>query len=339
MIFSYYYDNEKTHRLNCGFLVISINVNTNGTVETGFNAFIEEVIDGEIVKKETQNRFFNFPNNNETGNNHDIDFLRKRFADENKWLFEIRNNKNTSQNTIIGLISNTALNNPIGLEILHDSDLYNSEVRASNLSAIDNNQSAPVIKQTMVNANFSSIGYPNGFNSVTATYNKEMQYMNIKEFSQKTYEDIPYETPFVIEMNLAPETFNLKYEGSPFLSLNVQNVGRVNLYQDKLSFLRSGHQEQDVIEANYDDEKQPSDFFDNGFKTDSKLVLEADGRDSISIRYAGKKLIGMYNSNVTVSEIEVAGGVSRQAIEEKDETNPNYFISNKLDNLTVFYTK
>lgn len=379
MIFSYYYDVQKTHLLNCGFNVSSIHQQSNGSIQATFIAFIEEVLGEEVLKRESVQRTFTFRANQENRGDHNIDFLRQRFADENKWVFEIRNNTNIAEGVVLGLISQTATRNPLGFDIIHNSEAYSSQVKGSNLSQIDDNIKSPIVKQTMVDTTFSSAGYPYGFSSETAIHNSRLNIMEANEFRQKFIESIPPETPFVIQMNLAPETLNLKYTDDQFVSISIEDVGLFRAYPDRMTFLRSDHPPQDVVEIRFDETKTVESFYNSGFQNDSNLTIEGDGRNSLNIRYAGHHIHTTYNPSATPSEITMEGGIhnydegvlaailreisehdpneeeleeapegsDKKDDEEKEESKPSApednlpknWVRHKIDNLLVYYNK
>ena len=89
MLFSYYFDTDKQHVVNCGVDITSVNEKASREVEIIFTAYIEELSDGLLLKRESVNRIFTFPFNPSDSSNHDIDFLRKRYADEQKWILRL----------------------------------------------------------------------------------------------------------------------------------------------------------------------------------------------------------------------------------------------------------
>src|SRR5690606_38714592 len=267
----------------------------------------------------------------------EIDFLRKRFADENKWIIEIQNNKNKSQSIVIGLISPTLNRNPLGLDIYHDEDAYDSESRANNLSALEAGEMSPTIKQTIVNAKFESAGYPRGFSS---TYSEQKDgIMTLTNFTETFFEAIPKETPFTIEMDLAPVELNMKYFGDPMFTIEVPNIGVFKAYEDGIALTKTNQTADHTIVEYFDTPKSAEDFYADTFTSDSRLVMEGDGRNSLHVRYGGKSIHTTYSSDVELTELKMKASVSMNADGEAQDALPEKWVLHKLDNLHIFYTK
>src|SRR5699024_8318290 len=178
----YYFDHLKTHIIECGVDVHDINVKSNKETEIDTTVYIQEIKDNKVLMYEETEKVFTKP----ASETRDIifDIIRSRYKEDNKWIFEIRNMANAGEAVIVGLISETALDNPIGVEYKHDAEHYSSELKANNLSLIKGTALSPIIKQTVISEKFDLIGYPKGFTSETSLHDNNLKIMNTKEFKQ-----------------------------------------------------------------------------------------------------------------------------------------------------------
>ena len=84
MLFSYYFDTEKTHLLNCTFRVLQFTEKAQGVIEIMFSAEIAEFKDSIRKRQEIKVATFQFPPVTDGQTKHDIDFTRVRYGDEKK---------------------------------------------------------------------------------------------------------------------------------------------------------------------------------------------------------------------------------------------------------------
>jgi hypothetical protein len=312
LIFSYYFDAERTHVLNCGFQVENITTKPDKSIDTTFTAYIEEVENEVIKKKESYTATFTFTAST-TEDQHDIDFIRTRYASQKKWIFEVRNNKDPNQKVIIGLISDTANKNPLGLDIYYENDKYDAELKANNLSQLEQNYIVPEIVQTVASGDFNDPG--------------------LSDFTQTFIESIPPQTKFKIEMNIAPTSVNPK-SGLNIFDLNIENVGTVSLLTGGIEYLKTNGTPSDIQQAYFSNNVTSNDFFQNGFKTNSKLTIEGDGAGLIIINYAGLNITGTYDHTKPINSMFL------HSYEDQDSTlQSQKIIKHYLDNIKVTYTK
>jgi hypothetical protein len=329
LLFSYYFDIEKTHLVNCGFQIRNIKTKQDGSKEIDFLAYIEETQNGYTEKRETITGIFTFPIGGQE--EHDIDFIRTRYESEKKWIFEIRNNKNPGEKVIIGLISETANKNPLGLDICHDEDNYKAELRANNLSQLEQSYVAPKLTQTIAYGDFNEPGYPYGFTSLTAKYDTTNKLFELSDFKQTFRDPIPPSSAFRIEMDIAPLSVTPK-SGSHIFSLFIRNLGVICLLMDRIEYKKEN--DTNVLEAYFESYIDPSYFYNNGFKTNAKLIITGNENGEITIQYGGLTIQGTYDNTKEIPEM------SLQSYEDQTSTESSVkWIRYYLDNVKVTYTK
>ncbi|KAF2421720.1 hypothetical protein [Bacillus subtilis] len=337
MLFSYYLDPLKAHLLNCHFRVIQFTEKTGGEIEITFTAEISEKINGITKKSETKTSTFKFPANQKGEVKHDIDFTRVRYAEQKKWIFTVKNNKDTQQSVTLGLISSTANKNPLGLDVYHDSSEFEAQLKANNLSILEKNYIAPVLPQTLVHETFDKAGYPDRFSSFTAVYDEIGKNYTVKDFRQDFLEEVPERTAFTIKLDIAPLNVN-PIEGNAIFNLAIPNLGEFNLTKISLDYLIHNGTTSDYVRAYFDEALNVSDFYSEPIILNKgKLIIEGDGEGNLVVTYGGKTIKTVYDPTKTFSYIDFKGGVN--VTKEEDQNNVNNLIPSKLDNINVTYYK
>ncbi|ARC67388.1 hypothetical protein B14_200177 (plasmid) [Bacillus licheniformis] len=337
MLFSYYFDTRKMHVLNCHFRVIQFAEKAEGEIEIIFTAEISEKINGITKKSETKTSTFKFPASQKGETKHDIDFTRVRYAEQKKWIFTVKNNKDTRQSVTIGLISSTANKNPLGLDVYHDSSEFDAQLKANNLSILEKNYNVPVLTQTLVYETFDNAGYPDKFSSFTAQYDETGKNYTVKDFRQDFLEEIPERTAFTIKLDLAPLNVD-PVAGSKIFTLEIPNLGEFNLTKISFDYLIHNGTSSDYVRAYFDEALNVSDFYKEPIILNkAKLIIEGDGEGNLSATYAGKTIKAVYDSTQTFSYINFKGGLNTS--KEEDQSNVNNLIPSKLDNISVTYHK
>lgn len=330
LLFSYYFDVNKTHLVNCGFQINNIKTKQDGNKEVEFLAYIEEIENDNTNKRESITGIFTFPSGSQK-EEHDIDFIRTRYEREKKWIFEIRNNKNPEEKVIIGLITETANKNPLGLDIYHNEDNYKAELRANNLSQLEQSYVAPKLTQTIAYGNFNEPGYPYGFTSLTAKYDAINKLFELSDFTQIFRDPIPPSSAFRIEMDIAPLSIAPK-NGSHIFSLSIKNLGTVSLLTDRIAYQKKN--DTNVIETYFSSYIDPSYFYSNGFKENAKLIISGKENGEITIQYGGLTIQGTYDHTKEIPEM------SLQSYEDQTSTDSSFkWIRYYLDNIKATYTK
>ncbi len=302
MLFSYYFDVEKKHLLNCHFNVLQFIEKSQGVVDIVFSTEISEWNNGSLIKKEAKTDTFSFPPAVEGQLKHDIDFTRVRYGNEKKWIFTVINNRSNTQKVEIGLISSTANKNPLGMDIIHDSDQFNADLKGNNLSILESTYVPPVLTQTVVNNHFTQAGYPSGFQSKSATYNSRFQNMEAKDFKQNFSEPIPVGSPFKISLDIAPKSL-LTSDGTIF-ALKIGEVGVVSLHEASLDYLIAGGTTSDIKRTLFDQEMKETDFWIAGMTSKARMSIEGDGKGLITVKYNNKTVQAAYDSSKEFSIIE-----------------------------------
>jgi hypothetical protein len=305
LIFSYYFDADRKHVLNCGFKVDSLTTKPDNSIDVAFTAYIEEVDNGTIKKTESHSGIFNFAAGG-AQDQHDIDFIRTRYASQKKWIFEIRNNKNPNQKVIIGLISDTANKNPLGLDIYYENDKHDAILKANTLSQLEQNYVPPVINQTILNDDFSTPVFPVGFLPQNYQYDGTFKLYNASYFEQTFETPIEPNAAFTMSINIAPTTFNTI--SSEVFRFTINNIGDFILYQNGIAYQKEGTTNE--IMQYFDSSKiplTPEYFFNYGFKPESKLIIEGDGSGSITISYGGLQITGSYDASKSISGFKYKG--------------------------------
>jgi hypothetical protein len=320
MIFSYYFDEEKKHRLECSFHPSSYTL-VQGRNEMMFTAKIAEILDGEVVRSESKSGVFHFA---ATAQGHDIDFHRIRYAPDQKWIFEIKNNKLASENIVIGLISETANKNPLGMDIVQPSDIYDAGLKGNNLAKLEQNYKPPVISQTLIGTTFDSFEPPVGFESGTAIYDEAKKCYDLQDFQQTFSSPIPAGAKFTIELNIAPTR---KSDVTPTLFMvDLKGIGILFITQDEIIFVER------TVQRTLGFDIKPVDLLKlhNGiiFLPASKLKIDGDGNGNMTIAYNGKTLSTPYDSTQSL----------RQLLFESATSNSGA-IEALIDNFFVTYFK
>lgn len=311
LIFSYYFDAERTHVLNCGFKVENITIKPDKTMDTTFTAYIEEVENAVIKKKESYTATFTFAAST-SQDQHDIDFIRTRYASQKKWIFEVRNNKDPNQKVIIGLISDTANKNPLGLDVYHESDKYDAILKANNLAQLEESYVPPVIEQTILNCNFDTPEYPAGFILQNYTYDSVYKLYEASYFEQTLEEPIKPNTSFTISLNIAPTILDI-YSSEVF-RFTINGVGDFILLQDAIAYQKEDDPESSQIIKNFDSANlplQPTFFFNYGFKEPSKLTITGNGAGTITISYGGLQITGTYDASKPITGFKYKGAYTK----------------------------
>ncbi|MEB2276865.1 hypothetical protein LAV82_22875 [Bacillus sp. ILBB4] len=307
MLFSYYFDSEKTHLLNCRFNVLQFAEKAEGVVEIMFSSEISEVLNGVTKKKESSVNTFSFPPTPDGQTKHDIDFTRVRYADQQKWIFTVLNNKNSAEKAVVGLVSSTVNKNPLGQDIYHDDEEFNVELKANNLSILEDSYVPPILTQTLVDTLFDEAGYPERFSSFTATYDSSAKNYTVKDFRQDFLEEIPTQTAFKIQLDLAPLEFT-PVSGERIFDLTIPQLGRISLLKSGLEYLIQDGLTNDIVRLSFDSAVKASDFFANdAFTTKAKMTIEGDGLGNLTITYYGQTLIGIYDPTKTFLHMDFKG--------------------------------
>jgi len=321
MLISYYFDTDKKHKLNFGIQIKSFKLSGNN-YDMSLVGYIEEWINNIRVKREEKNG--NFQLKLSEVSKHDLDLIRTRYANEKKWIFEIINNKNNTQRLLIGLISGTANKNPIGVDIYNDETQYNLLLKGNNLSQIEDTYKPPVITQTIGSLTFDTEGYPNGFSSLTASYNKGQQLFDVKDFKFIFSEPIPEQCEFHLEMDIAPSKMIVPNSDS-LIWIHLDGVGDFQLTQSGIVF-KNGETE---ISGLFESELSVTDFYDNGFKPKSRFIIEGDGKGNLSFCYAGVEITAPYNHLTSHRYVELKYNILPMELD----------IYKKLDNLFAYFKK
>ncbi len=321
MLYSYYFDVEKKHLLNCHFNVLQFVEKPQGVVDVVFSIEISEWNNGVLRKRETKADTFSFPPTAEGQSKHDIDFSRVRYGSEKKWIFTVTNNKNNAQKAEIGLISQTANKNPLGVDIIHSSNLFNAELKGNNLSILESTYVPPVLTQTVVNNQFAQAGYPTGFQSNSAVYNSRYQNMEAKDFKQNFLESMPARSSFRIQVDIAPKTVST--ESGPVFVLSVPGIGEISLHKTSLDYLPLGGEVSDIKRVIFDQEIKASDFWTTAPTSKARMVITGNGQGELTIGYNSKTIETAYDSSKEVSMFEF-----------KSENNESY-----IDNILATYQK
>lgn len=306
MLFSYYFDTEKTHLLNCTFRVLQFTEKAQGVIEIMFSAEIAEFKDSIRKRQEIKVATFQFPPVTDGQTKHDIDFTRVRYGDEKKWVFTVINNKDNTQKAEVGLISTTVNKNPLGLDVFHDDETFNAELKANNLSILESTYVPPVLTQTVANVAFETAGYPERFSSFTANYDKTYQNQIVKDFRQDFLDPIASASPFKISLDIAPINI-MPAEGTKIFDLAIPYLGTISLHQTYMQFLIHDGTSGDIQRVLFDSTVSPSDFFDNGMTSKAKMTIEGDGIGTLTIKYNDQTLEAVYDSSKEFSYIDFQG--------------------------------
>jgi|GEM_PF-2967167 len=303
MKYAYFFNQDKSHRIEFSFEVQSYKARDNGDIEMIFIARVTELIDNESVRTESKTGTFVFPAGNTS---HDVDLQRIRIAEQNKWVFHVKNNKDVSQDVIVGLISKTAITNPLGEDIYHVTPTYNAELKANNLAMLEQEYQPPVLTQTLVYTTFATPEYPIGFSSDTAEYNSERLMYQLKGFKQVLPQEIDAYTAFSVEMNIAPR--NVIPVADSIFWLNIDGVGRFDFQKDNMLYTNEGDSPAHAVKIPLGVTLTRDMFYqNNGFLPASKLTISGNGTGKLTITYFGKQFIVDYNAGQSIQFINLIG--------------------------------
>lgn len=303
MRYSYFFNEDKSHRIEFAFEVQSHRAQSNGSVEITFIARVTQFIDNVRERSESKTGIFLFDVNN---TNHDIDFLRIRIAEQNKWVFQIKNNKDSRQDVIVGLITKATTGNPLGMDVFHDTTSYTAVVKANNLSILEQNYQSPVLTQTLVYTTFNTPEYPIGFSTETGIYDSSKLLYKLRDFNQLLQQPIEPYTSFSVEMNVAPLSVEAKNE--KIFVVNVDGVGRFELLRTNLVFVQEGSEYVNAIKIPIGSTITPETFYRNGTYTSaSKLTISGNGVGKLTISYLDKQFTVDYVAGQQIQSISLAG--------------------------------
>ena len=331
MKFSYYFDQERNHRMEMGIDIFTISQLSDNSISISFLTYIEEIKNDVTLGREEKNSSFVFSADSQSEDDHDIDFIRTRYDSQNKWIFEVKNNRNPEQTITIGLISKTAISNPLGCDIYHQGEKYEGELKANNLAQLEDTYIPPIIQQTIINETFSKEEYPNGFTSLTGNYDDVKQLLRLSDFSYTLSKPILAEANFSISFNLAPESFEAEIPPDIF-SLKISGVGTITMKQNGIAYLMEGEDESSIIEKVYDEKDLPLntiEFYNEEFTEKSKLTVNGDGQGNLFISYAGLHINAIYNHQNEIPLIEF----------NTMNANTGESILSKMDNIAINYRK
>ncbi|GAK42091.1 hypothetical protein TCA2_4583 [Paenibacillus sp. TCA20] len=301
MRYSYFFNEEKSHRIDYSFEVQSYRARNNGDIELVFIARVTEFIDNTQARTESKTGTFVFPAGNSS---HDVDLQRIRIAEQNKWVFHVKNNKNASQDVIVGLISKTAAANPLGEDIYHDTPSYKAELKANNLAVLEQEYQPPVLTQTLVYTTFATPEYPIGFSSETAEYNSQRLMYQLKGFEQILPQEIDAYTAFSVEMNIAPR--NVVPKGNSIFWINIDGVGRFDFQKENMVYVNEGDDYNNAIKIPLETRLTPDLFYyNNAFVPASKLTISGNGTGKLTITYFNKQFIVDYNAGQTIQFVNL----------------------------------
>lgn len=333
MYYSYYYDIEKTHRINFGLKALTTNEESNGTINVQFNVYIREILNNEIKKEEIKNIQFRFDaslRNDENDSDYDLDALRERIAGTNKLIFKVVNNRDTSQNVTIGLITPTAANNPLGCEIVYEDEPYTAEIKAGNISRLEDQYVEPLIRQTVANYTFNEGGLPEEIMvSGSPEYVNGYKLYRMTDFRLSLKEVINTSNKFAVEINVAPENFDVAVEPAIF-DLILHGVGTFTLNKTTINFLTDGTLPEHKATAPLVQALTPEYFFNSGLRTTSLVKVSGDGKGNLKVSYAGVEIITTYDKTQELRGISLEGKV------RKDNGGR---VRSKVDNIVAYYEK
>lgn len=301
MKYSYFFNAEKSHRLEFSFEVQNYKALDNGNTEIVFIARVSEFINNEQARSESKTGTFVFAAGNK---GHDVDLLRIRISEQDKWVFHVKNNKDASQDVIVGLITKTADANPLGEDIYHTSPIYDAELKGNNLAILEQSYQPPVLTQTLVYTTFATPEYPIGFSSHTATYSSQRLLYELKDFRQVFSQPIESHTAFSIEMNVAP--LNTNTVGDSIFWVNVDGIGRFEAQKKNLVFVKEGDEYVNAVKIPLNVALVPELLYkSNSFMNASKLTISGNGIGKLTVTYAGKQFIVDYNAGQPIQFVEL----------------------------------
>lgn len=324
MKFSYYYNKERTHAIVCSFDVTRIEEIRSDVYQVRSTISIEEVKDGLVYQRERLPRVFTF--NRQSGDSRDdLDFIRERYGDEDKWVFQVRNRRDSTQTGTVGIITETARENPLEVQISYDSKLYRANVRANNLSRIEDYISGPSLDRVVFQDTFDLGLIPEEMNAVGITVDEDRGVARLENFNILLKESTPASTEFKISMNLAPEDVRVGSDGF-IASFIIDGIGTIEIEPNSMFYKEYG-QSSSRIQIPFTGSKIANDFYENGlFKSDSELEIAGDGIGQLKIRYAGVEDTVSYRPNSRVGRIILSADHAQE-------------LKFKVANMVVYYTK
>ena len=333
MYYSYYYNIDKTHRVNFGFKALTTNEETDGTINAQFNVYISEVLNGEVKHEENKNVQFKFDGSkrkDDDVSDYDVDLLRERVAKSQKLIFKVVNNRNSAQNATVGLITPTAEKNPLGCEIIYENEPYKAELKAGNLSRLEAQYTEPAIRQTVISYAFNEGGVPDElYLPDGGEYMSAYRLYRTTRLATSFKKPISGKNKFGFETNIAPETFEAA-SGPAIFEVVLSGIGTFVLNGSSIGFQKDGGTAEDRVLSPLVQKLTADYFFNGGLRTNSLLRIEGDGKGNIKATYAGVEVKTTYNSQNDFTGVSFEGKL-RKGIAER--------IMLKLDNIVAYYEK
>lgn len=309
MLFSYYFDSDKTHLLNCRFRVLQFTEKAAGVIEIVFSAEMLEVQNTIIKRKEVKTGTFTFPPTSAGKTQNGFEFTRVRYGDDRKWIFTVINSIDTAQKSQIGLISDSANMNPLGMDIYNDETEYEAELKANTLAILEQEYVPPVLTQTIVNTMFEQLGYPENFDSITGSYDPIFQNYTLSDFTQVFLEPIPAHASFKISMDIAP--IEMPLSGVNVFTLTIPNLGAISLLTNGLEYMLENGTSADVVRVFFPSMIQLSDFWNNGMTSKARLSIEGNGTGQVVVSYNGVTVTGIYDTSKSFNSMSFLGAIAR----------------------------
>lgn len=306
MKYSYFFNPDKSHRLECEVIIGNSVVRAGGETEYFVTARITEIINNAIRKQESMGATFIYPSAQE----HAIDTFRIRYASQKKWIFNVRNNRNQNQSITVGIISDISNKNPLGCDIYYENGSYRLDLKANNLSVLEQTYTPPVISQTLISTGFDTPFLPDRFNTSGYVFHDNEKFIELRDFQYTYFEDVQPFNRFRMMIQIAPRTID--HNDEKIFSMHLNGIGDITFTSSELSFKNTDDEVMSVSVENIVPEK----FYENGFfHLPATLDVEADGKDTVIIKYAGYELQAPYNAQNSHNQISF-------------EASRNVFINN-----------
>jgi|SRR5579875_798391 len=140
MLYSYFFDIDKSHRIEMDFKILNLVTIDINNVSLTFKLSISEYINNELMNSNSRMGTFIFTDSN---NNMDINFDRVRI--KNKWIFTATNGQKTDQTFSTGLISDQTNINPLGVDIINNHTGYIADIKGNTLAILEQTYVPPEI--------------------------------------------------------------------------------------------------------------------------------------------------------------------------------------------------
>lgn len=331
MQYEYVFDPQKMHSIIFEHRTVQYSLKEGGQVEIVLAMSVSEKYNGKLTRSESTTAAFSFKTN--ADGEYPLQIDRIRHGPSGKFILSIWNSTNASQKAEIGIISDYVTRNPYYEDLIYRETGYQGSVKAPMISRLDN-YTPPVLTHTVINHTFDQAGLPDNFITTSDVHIPSGRYIEIKEFQYSLIHQVPDKVAWAFQMNVAPKSLAPTKDGK-FFEVEIDQVGTISLELNRITFLKAGASEDELIDRPFDKPITLDQFFTTNFTAQSLLSVSAHVNGAIIIRYAGKEFQSLYDNTKKISFVNFGTGFLQGTIEEDNDHREAV----RLDNMKLTYNK